>query len=436
MSYSIHYTTNGKRVVNSTLGTLAAFLSSVEFDEINVQISDFVFLSTSLGYELLQAPTNQADSYQQLDSGIVASTFTSFGQFKGELVEGTAYLLKEIVQYTDNDGYVSIAMVNVPSYTATNYADDVSNGFLKELINASIFNTPVTAAQAARDAAQTSASQCNADRVAADGSKDAAAASEAKALQWAEEPEDSTVETSPDKYSALHWAAKAAASYAAYVADAADDFATIVANLRAELTTTPIVTTEIGDDQVTAAKLADLCIDAAAKLADNIIPTSKLSETNVPIQLVNAEKTDDQTISGSTSTWTDITNLSATITRRRTNGKIRVQAVVQVANNNDKRPVFLRVLRDTTPVGIGNVSGNRERASAMVGHAVGGHGAFSGVIDFIDDRSADPTASFTYKVQARPSNGTTGYINRTRFSTDIQDYGGLTLSSITLTELT
>ena len=39
-----------------------------------------------------------------------------------------------------------------------------------------------------------------------------AVAARDKAEQWAEEPEDSTVETSPDKYSALHWAAKAADS--------------------------------------------------------------------------------------------------------------------------------------------------------------------------------------------------------------------------------
>jgi len=69
-----------------------------------------------------------------------------------------------------------------------------------------------SAAEASAVAAAASEAAAAVSETNAGTSETNAAASEAKAAQWAEEVEDTPVETGPNQYSALHWAAKAAAS--------------------------------------------------------------------------------------------------------------------------------------------------------------------------------------------------------------------------------
>lgn len=68
------------------------------------------------------------------------------------------------------------------------------------------------AALASQGAADDSASAASRSASAAAGSVIAAQAARDKAADWADEAEDTPVETGPDRFSAAHWAARSAAS--------------------------------------------------------------------------------------------------------------------------------------------------------------------------------------------------------------------------------
>jgi hypothetical protein len=66
-----------------------------------------------------------------------------------------------------------------------------------------------SAASGSASAASGSAGSASSSASAANGSASAALASENKAQEWSENPEDDPVETGPDQFSAFHWAQKA-----------------------------------------------------------------------------------------------------------------------------------------------------------------------------------------------------------------------------------
>ena len=196
-----------------------------------------------------------------------------------------------------------------------------------------------------------------------------------------------------------------------------------------------VTTAKILDANVTTAKILDANV-TTAKIADASITATKIAYSNFPIQIVQAVKTDIQTIAGTASAFNDITGLSVTLTRRNASasGKIRVQANISTTSNNTNHGVILRIMRDSTVIGIGDASGSRIQATSNAGY----NGAYSnnpGVIDFIDS-SPGSSATVTYKIQAKMYSAVTGYINRVFTDDNSSDYVPRTISTLTLTELT
>ena len=158
--------------------------------------------------------------------------------------------------------------------------------------------------------------------------------------------------------------------------------------------------------------------------------------SNFPIQIVQAVKTDVQTIDTSTTDWVDVTNLSITLTRAipSASGKVRIQANISGSSNNADIGTAYRIMRGTTPIGVGIVDGLRIPTTSM-GSYDGKHLIAAASIDFIDS-SPGATTTVQYKIQARIYSVSFGYINRSNLDANSGDYSYRTISTMTLTELT
>jgi hypothetical protein len=132
------------------------------------------------------------------------------------------------------------------------------------------------------------------------------------------------------------------------------------------------------------------------------------------LQVVSTTKTDTFTMSSST--FADITGLSATITPSATNSKIYVTVSLVSGMNINATSSFFQLLRDSTAIGIGDAAGSRVRGTT---------GAYSPSLievvpvsmSFLDSPST--TSAVTYKVQLKSSvNGQQSVINRSNTDTD------------------
>ena len=98
--------------------------------------------------------------------------------------------------------------------------------------------------------------------------------------------------------------------------------------------------------------------------------------------------------------WIDIAGLSVQITPSSSSNKILVFASVK-GNAGQSVACFLRTMRDSTAVGIGNTSGSRSRVSAAL-KEITAYDIGSTDWNFLDSPAA--TSTLTYKIQVY-SNG-------------------------------
>jgi hypothetical protein len=149
------------------------------------------------------------------------------------------------------------------------------------------------------------------------------------------------------------------------------------------------------------------------------------------VQVVSVSKTN--TFSGSSTTFTDVTDLSATITPKFANSKILVSYYVVTGNSNSSGyGTHTRLVRDSTPVFIGDqIGGSRIRATTD-SRTSSNYEPVGFTPIFLDSPST--TSAITYKVQLRASSGTTGYVGRVGDDPDNQNTA-VTPSSITLMEI-
>ena len=153
------------------------------------------------------------------------------------------------------------------------------------------------------------------------------------------------------------------------------------------------------------------------------------------VQVVSTTKTD--TFSTTSTSFTDVTGLSATITPSSASSKVMVFANFGLGSVNDTT-AHSQVVRDGVASYIGDASGSQVRSAVSIysrSDISGGgwHGQLGHSIAFLDSPSS--TSSLTYAVQLRTGgvNGTV-YIGRSGASND-NSYNGRTPSSITLMEV-
>ena len=166
--------------------------------------------------------------------------------------------------------------------------------------------------------------------------------------------------------------------------------------------------------------------------ADGTILTTTNPKAGNIIQVISASKT-DTFVTNSTS-YTDITGLSVSITPSSTSSKVLVmmECVVGVDNNVS---AFLRMVRDSTAIHVGDAVGNRIQSTAGNGDDPSSQFPLqmSGV--FLD--SPATTSATTYKIQANTeASGNTGNIMINRAGTDADNnQHGRYASSITVMEV-
>ena len=215
--------------------------------------------------------------------------------------------------------------------------------------------------------------------------------------------------------------------------------------IAAALGTGAVTSAALGAGAVVAGKLAAAAVvagnlAAAAVVAGNLATAAVVADSlaagsvtavklgaGFPVQVVQSVLDASFTPSAAT-TWTDITGLSVTLTRARTTSKVRIQAVVNIystyAGGNG---VLLRIMRDSTPVGVpAGTLGTECTTTFGITVSGGANVQTDAIIDFIDALPTDALAH-TYKLQMWvPALG--GCINSTTW--------GKPISTLTLTEIT
>jgi hypothetical protein len=149
------------------------------------------------------------------------------------------------------------------------------------------------------------------------------------------------------------------------------------------------------------------------------------------LQVVSTTKTD--TFSTTSGTYTDITDLSLSITPTSATSKVLVIVAVAFTPTVDNTGAHVQLLRDSTALSIGDAAGSRVRASATVVHQ-NTSPSTSGPTSIVFLDSPASASSLTYKLQTRRGTGGTVVINSSRNDADEARTGRLA-SSITLMEV-
>jgi hypothetical protein len=176
----------------------------------------------------------------------------------------------------------------------------------------------------------------------------------------------------------------------------------------------------------------DIASLAATKL------TGTVPDANAPsgsvVQVVSTTKTDTFS-TGTTEAWVDISGLSVTITPSSSSNKVLVTWDVCFSGNNGAVGYFLRLVRNSTAISIGNAAGNRTRATAGISPSnVDSYGGGSSSVSFLDSPSS--TSATTYKVQLWQISGTQSiFINNSWNDGDAFDRARW-VSAITAMEIT
>jgi hypothetical protein len=142
------------------------------------------------------------------------------------------------------------------------------------------------------------------------------------------------------------------------------------------------------------------------------------------LQVVSAVKTD--TFSTTSTSYVDVTGLSATITPSSASSKILITAFVNLGNSaNDGNFAHIRLTGGNSTTFVGDAASNRSRVMAGFGERLQGFyntdydiSGRTGV--FLD--SPATTSATTYKVQGKIGDIGTLFVNRTGIDTDSARY--------------
>ena len=155
------------------------------------------------------------------------------------------------------------------------------------------------------------------------------------------------------------------------------------------------------------------------------------------LQVVSTTITD--TFSSSSSSFTDITGLTATITPSSTSSKILVYGAVMLGTSAEgtSTATQVRFMRDSTPIAVGDASSNRTSTTVALKWSTGsGHQGHVRTTPTPSNQILDEpntTSAVTYKMQLRQASGT-GFVNRSGDDVDAAS-SSRGVSTITLMEV-
>jgi len=178
-------------------------------------------------------------------------------------------------------------------------------------------------------------------------------------------------------------------------------------------------------DTITVPSGATLAVASGATISN----AGTASGFGKVLQVVQTVKSD--TFSSSSSSWTDITGLSASITPSSASSKILIMYSI-VASESASQFATFRIARNSTGIGVGDASGNRQTATTSAWGGGANNYSNSQSVQYLDSPST--TSSTTYKVQVISTASQTIYINRNVRDNDAS-YEPRTISTITVMEI-
>ena len=147
------------------------------------------------------------------------------------------------------------------------------------------------------------------------------------------------------------------------------------------------------------------------------------------IQLVSETKTDP--FNTDSTTYTDVTGLSATINIQSASSKVFV--LITACGNTNGSKGYGQIVRDSTAIAIGDADGSKVRATFDMNNGGSGNRGQSYVAQTLD--APGGTGNVTYKLQVRHENGSGDvFINRIADTND-SAVNGRYSSTITLMEI-
>ena len=151
------------------------------------------------------------------------------------------------------------------------------------------------------------------------------------------------------------------------------------------------------------------------------------------LQVVTVNKLDTFTLSSTT--FTDVTGLSVSITPTSSSSRILIFGSVFMGSNGDF--AYIRLMRDSTAIDIGDAAGSRPRVTGDMGYVDATNQPYNAgqtPIAYID--SPATTSAVTYKIQLRSgSSAFAVYINRTAADRDTANYDSRGPSNLVLMEI-
>ena len=201
---------------------------------------------------------------------------------------------------------------------------------------------------------------------------------------------------------------------------------------------TPSIISSVANTQVTGTITASQIATVNANtITSGTIPVAQIPQlttakmpANSVLQVVQTTKTD--TFSSSSTSFVDITGLTATITPSSTSSRILVIANVAVADAIGYF-VMLRLARGGSAILQGDAAGSRIRTGGMVYNNPGSNNEQHSWSQQVVDSPAS-TSTLTYSVQIMQINGATHYVNRLARDDDA-NYEPRSASSIILMEI-
>jgi len=151
------------------------------------------------------------------------------------------------------------------------------------------------------------------------------------------------------------------------------------------------------------------------------------------LQVVSVTKTDTFSHSGSAGVFADITGLSATITPKSATSKILIFGSVSRGISGSS-VTFFRILRDATPILIGDSAGSRTVSTSSAYYGNADAVIHLSTIPLNGEDTPSSVIAVTYKIQIATDGYGTHYVNRTGDDTDTASRSR-TISSIILMEI-
>jgi len=206
---------------------------------------------------------------------------------------------------------------------------------------------------------------------------------------------------------------------------------TVTLGASGDTITVPSGATLSGAGAITVPSGGSFTIDSGATITNNGTNGGGFGKV---LQVVSATKTDTQSFAPSTS-FSDVSGLSVSITPTSTSSKILIFYSINAGiGTGDSGHLHSRIMRDATPVGIGDAASNRTQGSGMAINTSQGGQTLTSSTMHLD--SPATTSAITYKIQCKANNiGATGYINRSNRDADNVGYDGRATSNITVMEI-